>query len=170
MDRFSTTDDVYRHLVEESDDAWILGLLAFAIVEQQRVDWAKHRNKATGVAPSPEEIRKWYEDQPPSILLRARAEAQTALENYGAEAVELFDDSYRSEIAQGIVVGEIQKLGRWGPQLGMNVVGGVIGSLVFTAALILLGFFVLNEPSVNDVTLKLQQQLENTHGPVRDHK
>lgn len=170
MSRYSKSDDVYRKLVEESKDAWILGLLAFAIVEQQRIDWTKHRLANSGTGPSSEEVTKWYEDQPESTLARAVAEAQTALENYGAEAVDVFDDAYRTEIAQGIVVGEIQKLGRWGPQLGMNVVGGVIGSLVFTAALILLGFFVLNEPSVNDVTLKLKHQLESKDGQVRDHK
>lgn len=168
--KYSGADDVYRELVDESDDNWILGLLAFAVVEQQRIDWAKHRTETTGISPSALEVTKWYEDQPQSVMVRAKAEAQTALETYGAEAVEEFDDSYRKEIAQGIVVAEIQKLGKWAPQLGMNVIGGIIGSIVFTALLIVVGYFVLHEPSTNDIAMKLKQQLETQNDEVRNDK
>lgn len=167
MAKYSSPDDVYRKLVDESQDNWLLGLLAFAIVEQQRIEWAKHRVEIGGPPPTTADVTAWYESQPDSTLIRAKAEAETALETFGQEAVEQFDDAYRKEIATGIVINEIQKLGKWWPQLGMNVVGGLIGSLVFTALLIVVAFFVLNEPSTNDIAQKLQQKMEIDDEQVR---
>lgn len=166
MPKYSGPDDVYRELVDESDENWLLGLLAFAVVEEQRIEWSRHRLDTTGVAPSASDVQAWYESQPQSTLVRAKAEAEAALGTYGAQAVEEFDDTYRKEIAQGIVVAEIQKLGRWAPQLGMNILGGVIGSIVFTALLIVIAFFVLNEPSANEIAKDLRRQMETKDGQV----
>lgn len=169
--KYSGPDDVYRDLVENTEDHWILGLLAFAVVEQQRIDWAKHRIETNGVAPTPDEVKSWYEDQPKSAIVRARAEAETALNQFGAEAVEEFDDSYRKEISQGIVVAEIQRLGKWWPQLGTNIVGGVMGSVVFTAILIVFWFFVLGGPSTDQMALRLKLlQAEIQSGQVGNNK
>ncbi|RBB02038.1 hypothetical protein BRM50_19420, partial [Xanthomonas oryzae pv. oryzae] len=170
MPKYSGPDDIYRELVDESDENWLLGLLAFAVIEQQRIDWAKHRLETSGSSPTAADVQAWYESQPQSAIVRAKAEAEAALSTYGAQAVEEFDDAYRKEIAQGIVVAEIQKLGRWGPQLGMNVLGGVIGSIVFTALLIIIAFFVLHEPSTNDIAQKIRQQVETKDGQVGSNK
>jgi hypothetical protein len=170
MPKYSGPDDIYRELVDESDKNWLLGLLAFAVVEEQRIEWGRHRLEMTGAAPTAAEVQGWYEAQPQSTLTRAKAEAESALQTYGEQAVEEFDDAYRKEIAQGIVVSEIQKLGRVGPQLGMNVLGGVIGSVAFTALLIVIAFFVLNEPSTNDIAQKLRQQMETQNGQVGSNK
>ena len=43
MEKYSGPDDIYQELVEESDANWLLGLLAFAVVEEQRIEWMKHR-------------------------------------------------------------------------------------------------------------------------------
>lgn len=157
MQKVSGSEDVYRELVEESDDHWLLGLLAFAVMEQQRIEWAKHLLNTTGAAPGHAEVKAWYESQPPSALLRARADAETTLKNYGEEAIEEFDDAYRKEIAQGIVIGEIQKLGRWWPQLGINIAGGVIGSIVFTAILVIVALFLLTDSSANEIAQHLMR-------------
>jgi len=159
MDKYTGPDDIYQELVETSEKNWLLGLVAFAVMEEQRIEWARHRTKSKG-APTALEIQDWYESQPPSALIKASAEAEAALSVYGAQAVDEFDDTYRKEIAQGIVVKEIQKLGRWLPQFGMNVVGGLVSSIVFAAILILLAFFVLRGPSTNDIATNLKQQLE----------
>lgn len=170
MDKYSGSDDIYQILVEESEENWLLGLLAFAVVEEQRIEWVKHHLKTTGVSPAPGDIRTWYESQPESVLVRARAEAENALKSYGAEAVEEFDDAYRKEIAQGIVVAEIQKLGRWLPQFGMNVAGGVVSSIVFAAILVVLALFVLKNPSTNDIATKLNSQMGAQNGQVGSNK
>jgi hypothetical protein len=170
VEKYSGPDDVYQTLVETAEDNWLLGLLAFAVVEQQRIDWVKHRVKATGIAPNADDIQAWYESQPESTLVRAKAEAEAALRNYGIQAVEEFDDAYRKEIAQGIVVAEIQRLGRWGPQFGISVAAGVVSSIVFSAILIFLAFFVLHGPSTNDIATKLRNQTEITSGQVGNNK
>jgi len=170
MPKYSGPDDIYRELVDESDENWLLGLLAFAVIEEQRIEWAKHRFETSGSSPTTADVQAWYESQPQSTIVKAKAEAEAALRTYGAQAVEEFDDTYRQEIAQGIVIAEIQKLGRWVPQLGMNVLGGVIGSIVFTALLIIIAFFVLHEPSTNDIAHKLRQQVENKDGQIRSNK
>lgn len=169
MDKYSGSDDIYQELVEESDANWLLGLLAFAVVEEQRVEWMKHRTQTKG-KPSASDIQEWYESQPASILVKAKAEAESALKNYAIEAVNEFDDAYRKEIAQGIVISEIQKLGRWLPQFGMNVAGGVVSSIVFSAILILFAFFILKSPSTNDIATNLKLQLESNNGQVRSNK
>lgn len=169
MDKYSGADDIYQVLVEESEENWLLGLLAFAVVEEQRIEWVKHRTKNTG-APTATDIQTWYESQPKSTLVKARAEAEAALKSYGAQAVEEFDEAYRKEIAQGIVVAEIQKNGKWLPQFGMNVAGGVVSSIVFSAILILLAFFVLKGPSTNDIASVLKNQKESCSGQVGSNK
>jgi len=37
MTKFSTSDDIYQELVEESDESWLYGLVVFAIAEEQRI-------------------------------------------------------------------------------------------------------------------------------------
>src|SRR5688572_5598906 len=69
--KYSGADDIYRELVEESDDNWLLGLVAFAVFEEQRIEWAKHRLETRGHAPTAAEVSAWYESQPPSALTRA---------------------------------------------------------------------------------------------------
>lgn len=39
---YSSSDDIYRELVEDSDESWLYGLVAYAVVEEQRIEWAKH--------------------------------------------------------------------------------------------------------------------------------
>ena len=169
MDKYTGPDDIYQELVEESEENWLLGLLAFAVVEEQRIEWMKHRTKTKGI-PTPSDIQEWYESQPASTLVKAKAEAEAALKIFGAQAAEEFDDAYRKEIAQGIVVQEIEKLGRWWPQFGMNVVSGVVSSIVFAAILILLAFFVLKGPSTNDIATNLKLQMENINGQIGSNK
>jgi hypothetical protein len=160
MDRYCGADDVYRVLIQGSGEDWLSALLAFALVEEQRMDWMRHSIDNTGVVPTAIDIRAWYQSQPTSTLLKAKAEAEAALKTYGAQSVDAFDDTYRKEVAQGIIVAEIQKLGRWLPQFGMNVAGGLVSSLVFSVILVTLALFVMKGPSTNDIAMKLRQQME----------
>lgn len=38
MTRYSGSQDIYSELVEKSELNWLLGLVAFAIVEEQRIE------------------------------------------------------------------------------------------------------------------------------------
>lgn len=170
MPKFSGPDDVYHALVDQAGESWLIGLLTFAMLEERRIEWSRHRFETVGATPTPAETLVWYESQPPGALGRAREEADAALNQYVLHAVAEFDEKYRREIADGTVVAEVRKLGRWAPQLGMNVLGGVIGSIVFTALLMIVAAFVLNEPSPNDMVKALKQPTEEAEsGSVGDH-
>lgn len=73
---YSGSVDVYRELVEDSQESWLLGLVAFAIVEEQRIEWMRHHQERTGGVPTAEHIQSWYEQQPSGTLLRAKGDAE----------------------------------------------------------------------------------------------
>ncbi len=81
MPQISSSEDVYRQLVEESDEDWLYGLVAFAVVEEQRIEWMKHFEEHNGRAPSTVDIQHWYEQQPEGVLLRAKGDSENALRN-----------------------------------------------------------------------------------------
>ena len=71
MAKYSGPEDVYRELVDESEEHWLYCLIAFAIVEEQKIEWIKHYEEQYNTPPSPDQIREWYEQQPTGVLLRA---------------------------------------------------------------------------------------------------
>lgn len=166
MPKYSGPDDIYRDLLNEVGANWLLGMLTYAMMEQQRIEWGRHRVEITGTAPAVADTQGWYESQPRAALLRAKAEAEQALRAYGMQAVEEFNNTYREEVLRSVVITEIQKLRRWVPQLGMNILGGIISSIVFTTLLVIIAFLVFNEPSINKFAQKLRQPMEIQDGNV----
>lgn len=160
--KFGGPEDVYNAAVQAAGGVWVKSLLAFALVEQQRLEWAHHRLVTTGQRAGPLGLVRWYEEQPPSVIARALNGAQAALDDYNANSMDFFDDAYRRQVADDVVVGEVRKLGRLAPQVGISVLGGLIGSVTFTAFLIVFSWFVLNEPSANVISKSLKQQQEQT--------
>ncbi|MEW5818068.1 MAG: hypothetical protein AB1798_22085, partial [Spirochaetota bacterium] len=98
MDKFTGPEDIYDELVENSEESWILGLVAFAVVEEQLIEWMKHQTKHTGKTPTADEIKSWYQQQPKSVLLRARDTAEARLKDYSTVIVEVVLDETRKEI------------------------------------------------------------------------
>ena len=84
----SSADDIYRELVEEAEEDWLYGLVAFAVMEERRIEWMQHRETATGSVPNADQIREWYEQQPPGALLRAKGEAESALQLYSDDVLQ----------------------------------------------------------------------------------
>lgn len=160
MSKYGGAEDTYRELVEESDQSWLLGLVAFAVVEEQRVEWMRHHEKLHGALPTPEEIRNWYGQQPASVLLRAKGTAESALQLYSEEVSALLDSQYKKEIEQGILVGEIRAVNKFWPQLGVNIAGGLASTILFTALLIIVAIFVFNDTSPVELVKKSNQTTE----------
>ncbi len=157
MKKYRGGEDIYRELVEDSDQSWLLGLVAFAVVEEQRIEWMRHHEVLTGVAPSAEQVRGWYEQQPASVLLRAKGTAENALQVYSQEVSAVLDQEYRREIEEGILVGEIRAMNRFWPQFGVNLAGGFVSSILFAALIILVAFLVLNDTSPVDIVKGMKQ-------------
>lgn len=162
MKKYSGAEDIYRELIEESDQSWLLGLVAFAVVEEQRIEWMRHHEKHNGSLPSPTEIQAWYQQQPASVLLRAKGTAENALLVYSEEVSAVMDGDYRKEIEQDIIVGEIKELKRFWPQFGVNLAGGFVSSLLFALLIIVFAFFVLNDTSPVEIAKNLKQQSMET--------
>lgn len=151
-------EDIYKELVEESDQSWLLGLVAFAIIEEQRIEWMRHHEKSNGTLPDSTLVQNWYEQQPPGVLLRAKGTAENALQVYSEEVSSVLDAEYRKEIEAGIIVGEIRALNRFWPQFGVNVAGGFASTILFAALLVLMAIFVFNDTSPVQIVKDLKQQ------------
>lgn len=165
MAKYCGPEDIYKELVEDSEENWLYGLVAFAVVEEQRIEWMKHYQEQHDRKPTSEEANAWYEQQPPSVLLRAKGTAESALQTYSEEVFETAMADQRREIEEGIIVGEIRELKRFWPQFGVNIVGGLASAILFAALLVLVAFFVINDASPVEVGQQLRNTLEVTnHG------
>ncbi len=160
MPPYSGSDEIYRELVEESEESWLYGLTAFAIIEEQRIEWMRHFEQSRGELPGPDEVRGWYEQQPPTALLRAKGEAESALQTYSEEVNELVIEEQRREVEQGMIVGEIRSLKRFWPQFGMSLAGGFVGAMLFAALLGLFTFFVVSDTSPVEIARQLRNDTE----------
>ncbi len=157
MTKYIGAQDIYRELVEDSKESWLLGLVAFAVVEEQRIEWMRHYEESQGALPNAEQVQGWYEQQPPGALLRAKGTAENALLAYSEEVSAELDTEYRKEIENGIVVGEIRELKQFWPQFGVNVAGGFASALLFAAILTLVAFLVFNDTSPVEMVKKSNQ-------------
>jgi hypothetical protein len=147
MPKYSSADDIYRELVDESKENWLYGLVSFAVIEEQRIEWMKHYETNHGTIPSQSQIIDWYEHQPHSVLVKAKGEAETALKLYASEVVAQVDEEFRSRVADGIVVREIKDSHRFWPQFCVSIAGGFVGILIFSALLGLVAFLVFHDTS-----------------------
>lgn len=147
----SGSEHVYRTLVEESDESWLYGLLAFAIIEEKRIEWMLHFQANNGDLPDAETIRNWYEQQPEGELLRAKAEAESALRAYADEVWDEFKEEVQREVTDSTIVSEIRLARRFWPQFGVSVAGGMASAFAFAAILAVLAFIVWQNPSPIDM-------------------
>ncbi len=177
MPKISSAEDLYRTLVEDSDESWVYGLLSFAIVEEIRIDWMKHFEEHIGRTPNTDEIKHWYEQQPQGVLLSAKGDAEHALQAYADEVLEEVLEVERRDVAEGVIVSEIRLARSFLPQFGINVAGGLVSTIVFAAILGLVAFLVWTYPSPVDVgtpspvdfgkQLSAQQTEEGVDGKTR---
>ena len=100
MTKYSGSEDVYKELVQDSDENWLYGLVSFAVVEEQRIEWMRHYEKQNQALPSAAEIRLWYEQQPSSVLLRAKGTAENALQAYSADVLEITLEDQRKAVEE----------------------------------------------------------------------
>lgn len=160
MAEYSGAEDIYKELVEDSDDNWLYGLVSFAIIEEQRIEWMRHYEAHQEKAPDPEGIRNWYRQQPSSVLLRAKGTAENALQLYSSEVVDLALAEKRREIEDGIIVSEIRESTKFWPQFGVSFIGGFVSTVMFAALLIVAAFFVLNDTSAAQIGSQLRNNFE----------
>jgi len=147
MPEYKGPEDIYRELVEESDENWLYGLVAFAVIEEQRIEWMKHMQENTGRLPTPEQVSEWYQQQPPNCLLRAKGTAENALQLYSNEVIETAIEDHKKEIEESYIVNEIRELKSFWPQFGVNLAGGFAATVLFAALLSITAFIAFNDSS-----------------------
>ncbi|MCK0538338.1 hypothetical protein [Alcanivorax quisquiliarum] len=159
MTRFNGPEEVYAELVDKQpeNEDWLLGLVAFAVVEEQRVEWVKHHSENNGGPPTDADIRNWYLQLPSGALLRARDTAEARLTDYARSAIEIYMADFQKEIEEGIIVSEVRETKKFWPQFGVNLAGGLVSALLFASLLTLMAVFVLNDSS----PVKIGQHLVN---------
>lgn len=160
MAKYTCSADIYRELVEDSKESWLYGLVAFAVIEEQRIEWMRHYEIQKGRVPNDAEIKSWYEQQPDGVLLRAKGTAENALQTFSTEVLEVANGDIRKEIEENVIVGEIKKLGSFWPQFGVNLAGGFCSALLFAAFLIIMAFLVLNDTSPVEIGKKFNPPIE----------
>lgn len=42
MSKYSGPEEIYKKLVEESKEDWLYGLVVFAVIEEQQIEWMRH--------------------------------------------------------------------------------------------------------------------------------
>ena len=147
MTRYCGSQDIYSELVEKSEQNWLLGLVAFAIVEEQRIEWMRHYEVTNSKPPNDDDIRAWYQQQPSSVLLRAKGTAENALKTYSDAVLAEVYEQQQKEVREGVIVAEIRELKKFWPQFGVNLAGGLASSILFAALLTLLAFIIFGDVS-----------------------
>ncbi len=160
MDNYSGPKDIYEELVENAprDEEWLLGLVAFAVVEEQKIEWMKHQVENSGGLPSTQDIDHWYQQQPSGILLRAKDTAEARLKDFANNSITTYMADFQKETENGIIVGEIREIKKFWPQFGISLAGGFVSSLLLAAFLVLLAFLVYHDKSPVEIGEKLSHQ------------
>ena len=160
MTKFSGPEEIYKELVQDSEESWLYGLVAFAVIEEQRIEWMKHQESNNGSLPTADEIKNWYEQQPESVLLKAKGTAENALKVYSDEVVDLVLEDQHREVEEGIIVSEIRGLKAFWPQFGVNLAGGFVSALLFALFLAIMAFFIIYDTSPVQIGSELKQKIE----------
>jgi hypothetical protein len=149
MNLYKGPDDIYKELVEDvpEDSEWLFGLVAFAVIEEKKIEWIHHQTKHNGNKPTIEDINNWYTQVTSGELLRAKDTAQLRLNDYGTDVVELYRADFENEIREGILLSEIRETKKFWPQFVVNLAGGFASALLFAIFLILGTFLYLNDTS-----------------------
>ena len=160
MPEYNSPEDIYNELVEESDENWLYGLVAFAVIEEQRIEWMKHMRANNGNAPTPEQVSEWYQQQPHGCLLRAKGTAENALQNFSNQVIDVAIEDYKKDIEESYIVNEIRELKSFWPQFGVNLAGGFAATVLFAALLSITAFVVFNDSSPVQMVKDINGSLE----------
>lgn len=156
MARYAGPEDVYDEVTRAHDAHWLGGLLAFAVIEEQKIEWMKHHAEHCGCSVTDEQVTAWYGALPETALVRARKAAQDSLDTYADDVAAAVGDALRKEVEQSLLLGEIRQVRRFWPQFGLSIAGGLASSILFGALLFFIAFLVLNERSPIAIGASLQ--------------
>lgn len=85
---------------------------------------------------------------------------KNALQAFSSEVAASMDEEYRRKIEESVIVSQIKSLGRFWPNFGVNLAGGIASSLLFGALLVAVWFLVVNDTSPIAIAKKLNTPAE----------
>jgi len=129
-------------------------------MEEQKIEWMKHQQEIKGQPPSTADIENWYNQQPSTVLVRAKETADTKLRAFSETEIENYRKDWQDQIRDEFIVREISSVKKFWPQFGVSVAGGLASAIIFAAFLAILAFFVFNDFSPVDIGAKLGHKTE----------
>ena len=168
MVRCTGSLDVYEKLADERSRDWLMGLLTYAVVEEQKFEWMRHHAEYEGRDATDDEIKAWYGSLSAGAVVRARGIAENALESFAGEVEASLSDSVREELKCSALIGEIRQVRRFWPQFALSVAAGIASSILFAALLFTTAFLVLNDRSPIELGARIISG--TTQESTDDHK
>lgn len=142
--------NIFRSIHQNLDDKDLQALISTAVYQRRFIEWYDHHEASHNVAPNPNEINAWHNNQPPQMLDDCAEEASRIMATY-AETVEseVLDEMEHSmqqqldDLSRDVIVQKLDKIDndvntQFGfrqqilPQVGISTLGGLIGAIVFT--------------------------------------
>lgn len=169
MKPLERSDEVFRFLVSRREvdgdgETDLIALFTYALVEQDRIQWADHRAGQGLLAPTDGDTRAWFADKPETYFDDkerrseqwfadfARAYLKEEIARDREHAVQNAVSGLRTDIlgARDTIVKRIDRRTRsrgW----SVNIASGLISNFVFALVVAVLFFTTVNKLSFGDV-------------------
>lgn len=151
----SGSEDVYRICVTDSETSWETGLMAFALLEERRMEWMVHHEEHNTSPPTVEEIKGWYAQIPFNDLLRLNSQAQDVLSVSAEDFLREILATERQKTIDDVIVREIKVAARFWRQ----ALVGIVGNFFFALLLVAFWFIFISDAS----PVNLGRQILNSH-------
>jgi hypothetical protein len=120
--------------VDADGDTDAIALFAYALVEQDRVDWVAHYiANHDNIAPTPDQTVEWYRGKPESYFL----DRERTAENWYAEFARWYLREEIDDQKQAAINTAVGNLGRFWPAFWNGNLVGVTSNIIFTVLVVL---------------------------------
>lgn len=154
----SNSFDVYQEFIQRDPNGlWVSAMCAFAVVEGQRFEWMLHYEDQHGIAPSDEEIKRWYRELPDIALINAKEKAD--------REVTVYTEEVEKNMLQHVLVNEVKSLKKRWYHFPLSVWASFLGTFLFSISLVLFIIFVKSDTSPEALrSLFVNEVKEQKHG------
>jgi hypothetical protein len=144
-------DEAFKVLVEGDERHDVYGYVAYAIMEELRVQQLRHIEGKEDETGSLRERDGWYRAQPLVMLERVQDTAEGVVDDFASGALEDTLEEHTTRISESVVVTEIARRTRKWPAFWISVAGGFVGTLLFAILLAAVGFIWTNDYSIQSL-------------------
>jgi len=156
----SSSDEVFhfsrdRRGVDTDGDTDAIALFAYALVEQDRIDWCDHyRINHDGLAPTSDQTAEWYRGKPESYFI----DRERTAENWYAQFARWYLREEMDDEKQAAINAAIGNVGRFWPNFWSGNLVGITSNLIFAVLVVLLVAVITTDFSLIDWAKRLFHQ------------